>query len=95
LAAAGLAVSVVELLYQLVFERMIAMGEKLIESVTTVAVAITGIAIIAVLVSGNAKTSQVIQSGSAGLAQDIQAAVSPVSGGSFNFGGGAFLPNNY
>jgi PRD1 phage membrane DNA delivery len=75
------------------------MGDKLIESVTTVAVAIVGIAIIAVLVSGQAKTSTIISAGAAGFAQDIQAAVSPVTGGSlgagtFNYSGGASLPNN-
>lgn len=71
------------------------MGDKLIESVTTVAVAIVGIAIIAVLVSGQAKTGSIISAGATGFAQDIQAAVSPVTGGgTFNYGGGAQLPNN-
>jgi hypothetical protein len=71
------------------------MGDKLIESVTTIAVAIVGIAIIAVLVSGQAKTGSIITAGATGFATDIAAAVSPVTGGgTFNYGGGANLPNN-
>lgn len=69
------------------------MGDKLIESLTTVAVAITGIALIAVLVSKQANTSGVLSAGATGFAQDIEAAVSPVSGGAFNYGGGASLPS--
>jgi membrane DNA delivery protein len=69
------------------------MGDKLIESLTTVAVAITGIALIAVLVSRQANTAGVLSAGATGFAQDIAAAVSPVSGGSFNYGGGASLPS--
>lgn len=71
------------------------MGDKLIESLTTIAVAIVGIAIIAVLVSKNADTSGVISASGSAFARDIQAAVSPVSGGTFNFGGGASMPNTY
>jgi PRD1 phage membrane DNA delivery len=71
------------------------MGDKLIESLTTVAVAIVGVALLAVLVSGQAKTSAVISAGATGFAQDIGAAVSPVTGGNtFNYGGGASLPTN-
>jgi hypothetical protein len=70
------------------------MGDKLIESITTIAVAIVGIAIIAVLVSSNAKTGSIITAGGSAFASDIAAAVSPVSGGTFNYGGGASLPNN-
>lgn len=58
------------------------MGDKLIESVTSIAVAIVGIAIIAVLVSRQANTSGVIGSAGSALAQDIGAAVSPVTGSS-------------
>lgn len=69
------------------------MGDKLIESLTTVAVAIVGIAIIAVLVSKSANTSGVIQSAGSALSTDISAAVSPVTGGTFNLGGGAAIPS--
>jgi len=69
------------------------MGDKLIESVTTIAVAIIGIAIIAVLVSKSANTAGVLQAAGTAFGNDITAAVSPVTGGTFNFGGGAALPN--
>lgn len=71
------------------------MGEKLIESLTTIAVAIIGIAIIAVLVSKQANTSGVIQAAGSAFGNDITAAVSPVTGGTFNFGGGAGMPNTF
>lgn len=57
------------------------MSDKLFDSLTTIALAIVGIAILAVLVSKNAQTPQVIKAASAGFAQDIGAAVSPVTGG--------------
>ena len=68
------------------------MTDNLIASVTTIAVAIVGIAILAVLVSNRAQTANVIMAGTSGFANDIAAAVSPVTGGTFNFGGGASLP---
>lgn len=49
-------------------------------SIVTIVTAIVGIAIIAVLVSNRAQTANVIQAGSQGLANDISAAVSPVTG---------------
>lgn len=52
-----------------------------ISGIISVALAITGIAIIAVLVSKNAQTPQVVQAFSQGFAADIAAAVSPVTGG--------------
>lgn len=51
-------------------------------SVTSVAAAIIGVAIIAVLVSNNAQTANVIQSATTGFANDLTAAVSPVTGNS-------------
>jgi hypothetical protein len=51
-------------------------------SVVTIATAIVGIAILAVIVSKNANTSGVLQAATQGFATDIQAAVSPVTGGS-------------
>lgn len=65
-------------------------------SVTSVAAAIIGVAIIAVLVSNNAQTANVITSATTGFANDLSAAVSPVTGaaatpsvggGGFGFGG--------
>ena len=58
------------------------MGDQLIASVVTVATAIVGLAIIAVLVSKNADTSSVIGAGGTAFAQAVGAAVSPVTGGS-------------
>lgn len=67
-------------------------------SVVTIATAIVGLAIIAVLVSKNAQTPQVISSAAGGFAQDLAAAVAPVTGSTLfgNFpgftgqGGGGF-----
>jgi hypothetical protein len=62
-------------------------------SIVTIATAIVGIAIIAVLVSNKAQTSSVITSATSGFANDITAAVAPVSGASasVNTGGGSTL----
>lgn len=71
------------------------MSESLISGIVTVATAIVGVAILAVLVSSNAKTSEVLQAGSEGFAADLRAAVSPVTGGggySFNGLGGGGVP---
>jgi hypothetical protein len=71
---------------------------ELTTSIVTVAVAIIGLATLAVLVSKQANTAGVIQAGAGGLAQDIGAAVSPITGGGGmfgglgNFSGGAGLP---
>lgn len=55
--------------------------DQLVNSATTIVLAIIGIAILAVIVSRNANTAGVIGAASGGLAQDIGAAVSPVTGG--------------
>ena len=67
------------------------MSESLVTSVTTVLLAITGVAIIAVLVSKNANTSGVISAGAQGYSTALSTALSPITGGgsTFNFGGGA------
>ncbi len=66
------------------------MSESLVTAVVTVLMAIVGVAIIAVLVSKNANTSQVIGAGASGFSQALTTALSPVvGGGTFNFGGGA------
>lgn len=72
------------------------MGDQLISSVVTVLTALIGVAIIAVLVSKQANTSGVISAGASGFAQDLSAAVSPVTGGmglggSFTGGGVGFV----
>lgn len=65
------------------------MSENMIGAVVTVVTAIIGVAILAVLVSNQSKTSTVILAGAKGLAGDISAAVSPVTGQTgFGFGSG-------
>lgn len=63
------------------------MTDQLFSSIVTIATAIVGVAILAVLVSKNANTAQVLQAATSGFAQDLSAAVSPVSGGGFTGGG--------
>jgi PRD1 phage membrane DNA delivery len=74
------------------------MSEQLITSVVTVLTAIIGVAIIATLVSKNANTSQVIQSGGSAFSQALGTALSPVTGGggfgSFTGGGGSLSLSN-
>jgi hypothetical protein len=67
------------------------MSDQLLTSVVTVLLAITGVAILAVLVSRNANTAGVIQAGGAAYSGALGTALSPITGGSgsFNFGGGA------
>lgn len=66
------------------------MGKETIDSIVSIVTAIIGLAILSVIVSKNANTSGVIQAASSGLASDIQAATSPVSGGGF---GGISMPS--
>lgn len=50
------------------------------EAVVTIATAITGVAIVAVLVSRNANTAAVIQAGASGFSNALDVAISPVTG---------------
>lgn len=59
------------------------MSEQLVSSVTTVLLAIVGVAIIAVLVSRNANTTGVISAGGKAFSQDLGTALSPVTGSSY------------
>ena len=72
---------------------------ELVSSITTVLLAIVGVAIIAVLVSKNANTTGVISAGASGFSQSLGTALSPVTGGggmSSFAGGGAGIPmSNY
>ena len=56
------------------------MGGETIQAIVGIVTAIIGLAILSVLVSKNANTSAVIGAASGGLAQDISAATSPVTG---------------
>lgn len=59
------------------------------ESVVTVAIAIVGLASLAVLVSRNARTTEIIEAGGNAFENSLLAAILPVTGGS-GFGGGNF-----
>lgn len=56
------------------------MTDNIIAAVVTILTAIVGIAVLAVLVSGKAKTSDVINAAGGAFSQSIGAAVSPVTG---------------
>lgn len=60
-----------------------------VQGLISVAIAITGIAVIAVLVSKQAQTPAVIQAATQGFSEAIGAAVSPVTGGGIGFSGGS------
>lgn len=63
------------------------MTDQLIGGIVTVATAIIGVAVLAVLVSNNANTSGVIQSAGSAFSSALGVAESPVSGNSgFGFG---------
>lgn len=55
---------------------------SILESVTTIALAVVGLAIVAVIVSKKANTSNVIQSAASGFSNSIGVASAPVSGAS-------------
>lgn len=56
------------------------MGDRIISDIVTIATAIVGLTIIAVLVSKNAQTGSVITSAGTAFATDLKAAVSPLGG---------------
>jgi hypothetical protein len=66
------------------------MGDAM-EKITTIAVAIVGVATLAVLVSKRADTSNVIKSAGQAFSSALSVAVSPVTGG----GGGGLGGNGF
>lgn len=68
------------------------MSDHLISSLVTIATAIIGVAILAVLVSRNAQTGSVITSAGQAFANDLSAATAPVTGAtaSINTGSNGF-----
>jgi predicted cation transporter len=69
------------------------MSDHLITSVVTVLTAIIGVALIAVLVSSNSRTANVLSASSGAFSTSLGAALSPVTGsglglGVFPFSGG-------
>lgn len=69
------------------------MTDQLITSVTTVVMAIIGVAILSVLVSRNAQTGSVLNAGGNALSNVLSAAMGPIAGGGIRgvsfTGGGA------
>ena len=64
------------------------MSEAFVNSIVTVLLAIIGVATLAVIVSKQADTGNVIQAGTSGLANLLQVATGPVTGS----GGGLSMP---
>lgn len=62
------------------------MEDSFLTTLVTIATAIIGVAILAVLVSQKSQTAQVIGAAGSAFAQDLGAALSPVTGGSNNLG---------
>lgn len=58
--------------------------DNIIEAVVTIATAIVGVAILAVLVSPKARTSDVIQASASGFSNALAVAQSPVTGNRVN-----------
>lgn len=67
--------------------------DQIWQGVVTIAVAIIGVATLAVLVSKNADTSQVIQSSGNAFATALGAATAPVTGGSMGSLGTLSMPS--
>jgi len=57
------------------------MGDRIVEGVVTVALAIVSLAILATLVSRQAQTPQVLQAGGQAFQMSLLAAEAPVTGG--------------
>jgi len=69
------------------------MGKETIEGLVTVAVAIVGVAMIAVLVSKNANTANVLSAGGQALATGISAATGPITSVGWTGGAPMDLPS--
>lgn len=67
----------------------------IVAGVVTIATAIIGVAILAVLVGSNAKTADVIAAGGSAFTGAIRAATGPVTGGTMFTGGGGVGDHNY
>lgn len=67
--------------------------DQLWVSLVSIATAIVGVAIIAVLVSKNANTAGVIGAATQGFGYDLGVAISPITGGAGGFSGNSFNSN--
>ena len=65
------------------------------KSITTIAVAIIGVAIIAVLVSKNANTQGVTQSIGQAFTSSLATAISPVTGSNSGYSGASYAGGGY
>lgn len=63
------------------------MSDNLATGIVSIALGILGVATLAVILSPKAKTAGVIGAGGNALAQNIAAAVSPITGGSVGYQG--------
>lgn len=68
---------------------------SIVEAISTIALAVIGLAVVSVLVSNKAQTSSVIQAGASGLANNIGVAESPVTGNSVSFSLGYPSSNSF
>jgi membrane DNA delivery protein len=71
------------------------MGEQLVSSVVTVATAIVGLALIAILVSKNADTANVIGVSGSAFSNSLLAAEAPVIGGGMLNSAGTYHSAGY
>lgn len=62
------------------------MTEHLFTSITSIALAVVGLALVATIVGKNSQTGNVISAAGGALARDIGAAVAPVTGGGITGG---------
>lgn len=69
------------------------------EAIVTIATAIVGVAILAVIVSRNSNTAGVIQAGASGFSNSLGVAISPITGSRYSldlgYPGGVFGPSSY
>lgn len=70
------------------------MSDNLSTGIVSVALAIIGVATLAVIFSKNANTAGVINAGGSALAQDINAATGPITNSGGGFGGLNFMPSS-
>lgn len=73
------------------------MSDQVIGGIVTVATAIVGVAIIAVLVGSSSQTSSVVQSAGNAFSTALRAAEAPVTGGGIGggFGSSTFSPTSF
>lgn len=71
------------------------MSDQLFTSLVSIATAIVGVAIIAVLVSRNSNTAGVLRAAGDSFSRSLAVAVSPVTGGGSPFGAGLSVSGGF